>query len=122
MLKLIIFVTAVIAKQDYYESLLANQGPKLACVVSYDLALYDFRRLAINNVTYAIDETKSLQLSVCDMLNECNSTAFAFLRNFNTCNRVTKEDYLFWTSVYHEENTLILQYISDTTCKADQLY
>ena len=114
MFKLIILGTAVIAKLDYYESLLVTQGPKLACVVSHDLALYDFRRLEIDNATYAIDDTKSLQLSVCNMINECNSTAFAYLRYNNTCTRVTKHDYLFWTSVSLDDGTLILKYISDS--------
>ena len=51
MLKLIIVLatSAAAQKRSFYGKILESQGPKLACQIYYDMALYDFRALGIVN-------------------------------------------------------------------------
>jgi hypothetical protein len=43
----ILIVTIKAQNKEFYGKMLENQGPKLACMIYHDLALYDFRRIKL---------------------------------------------------------------------------
>lgn len=50
MLKLIlIFATVAAQKRSFHGKIFETYGPKLACQIYYDMALYDFRNLDFTN-------------------------------------------------------------------------
>lgn len=85
MLKLIfVLASAAAQKRSFYGKILESQGPKLACQIYHDMALYDFRALGVVNQTFDLDEYK-LDLSLCEMIEDCGYNSFAFLKKGTKC-------------------------------------
>ena len=81
------------------------------------MALYDFRALSIVNQTFALEDY-SLNLSLCEMIEDCGANSFAFLKKGPNCYRLSEDDNLDANNVQRKDDILSLLHKSDQFCNA----